>query len=465
MIWLLGQAAAIRPRHIAVLTDETAVTYDELLFDARCVAAGLRERQITRFAIVERDAALIVRLLAGAALAGAEPCQYQPDISPVDFAAEAAALEHAVLVTRRDDLNGSRTLIRPTQLTADEPLQRPSGINDPQPILIRTTGTTGLPKAARHDWRRLARTVERVVPRPHQRWLLAYGPHQFAGIQILQHVLASQATLVAPFPRRPRDGLAALLREGVTCLSATPTYWRFLLAEARSQDVELPPLEQVTLGGEASPADLLARLRAEFPDARISHVYASTEFGSVASVRDGRPGLPIESLYSEANPEAHVRVVDGELWVRARAGMLGYADADAEVGDAETTPTEVSAEWRATGDLVEITDDRVVFRGRSSEVVNVGGTKVHPLPIESLITALDRVAMARVFGRPNPLMGAIVAAEVVPIAGVEAAEHDDLRREIMAALADLPRPWQPRSLKFVHAIETRGEKTIRGVRA
>ena len=72
-------------------------------------------------------------------------------------------------------------------------------------ILIRTTGTTGLPKAARHDWSVLARTTRDAKPRPGQRWLLAYGPQQFAGIQVLQHVLAIQGTLVAPFPRQPRD--------------------------------------------------------------------------------------------------------------------------------------------------------------------------------------------------------------------------------------------------------------------
>jgi acyl-coenzyme A synthetase/AMP-(fatty) acid ligase len=325
--------------------------------------------------------------------------------------------------------------------------------------MIRTTGTTGLPKAARHDWEVLARTVAGVRPRPDQRWLMAYGPHQFAGIQVLQHVLASQATLVAPFPRQPRDGLAALLDYGVTCVSATPTYWRFLLSEARSRSVELPPLEQVTLGGEASPPDLLEELRTAFPDARISQVYASTEFGSVASVKDGLPGFGVEALFSDANPTSNLRVIDGELWVRAAAGMLGYAgDAAAEPADPSAAPSE---EWRATGDLVEIVGVRVVFRGRTSEVINVGGVKVHPLPIENKITALDRVALARVFGRPNPLTGAIVAAEVVPTSGLAEADFDAIREEISSAVADLPRAWHPRSVKFVDAIETRGEKTVR----
>ena len=73
------------------------------------------------------------------------------------------------------------------------------------------------------------------------------------------------------------------------------------------------------------------------------------------------------------------KVVEGELWVRSRIGMLGYYGEPAVDPDA----------WRPTGDLVEVVDDRIVFRGRSSDIINVGGVKVHPLPIE------DRIASGR----------------------------------------------------------------------
>jgi acyl-coenzyme A synthetase/AMP-(fatty) acid ligase len=189
-------------------------------------------------------------------------------------------------------------------------------------------------------------------------------------------------------------------------------------------------------------------------------VYASTEFGSITSVRDGKPGLAVSSLHSESNPESNVRVEDGELWVRAGAGLLGYAGGSPNA-DSDAEPSGESGEWRRTGDLVEIVDDRVMFRGRKSEVINVGGVKVHPLPVEDRITALDSVALARVFGRPNKLTGAIVATEIVPVGGVERADVDAIRAQIKAAVADLPRAWQPRSVTFVDAIETKGGKTIR----
>jgi acyl-CoA synthetase (AMP-forming)/AMP-acid ligase II len=466
VILLLEAAAAADPEHVATITSESSSTYGELLDDARRIATGLELSGITRFAVVEPDAGIVIRLLAGAALAGAEPCQYQPDTDAQEFAQHAASLGHRVVVTRRDDLGQDMTVVRPDALVASSPSPRRGDDATNQPLLIRTTGTTGLPKAARHDWRVVGRTVARTKPAPDQRWLLAYGPQQFAGIQVLLHVSASRGTLVAPFPRQPKDGLRALLDHRVTSVSATPTFWRFLLAEARSRKVAIPPLEQITLGGEASPQSLLDELHVTFPDARVSQVYASTEFGSVTSVTDGKPGIAVEALYGPDTPHANLKVEDGELWVRAAAGMIGYAGEPGH-GAAPATASEgvtpaVEGTWRPTGDLVEIIDGRVHFVGRNSEVINVGGVKVHPLPVEERINVLGTVAAARVFGRPNKLTGAIVAVEVVPAAETDV---EAIRQQIKDAVSDLPRAAQPRSITFVDALETRGGKTVRGTGA
>ena len=459
MILLLEAAASAAPERTAVLTPAGPVTYDELLHDARRVAAALRRRAITRFAMVEPDAAWVLRIVSGAALAGAEPCQYQPDTDPNEFAGHAGDLGHTYVVTRRDDLDGPFEVLRPDELAA-EPIDETLTVDDgrAQPLMIRTTGTTGLPKAARHDWRVLGRTVANVRPMPEQRWLLAYGPQQFAGVQVLLHVVASHATLVAPFPRQPKDGLEALLTQQVTCVSATPTFWRFLLAEARSRKVTLPPLEQITLGGEASPGDLLEEISTTFPDAKVSQVYASTEFGSITSVRDGKPGISVDALYSESNPTSNVRVEGGELWVRTGAGMLGYADEDSA---GRPDPDE----WRPTGDVVEIVGDRVLFRGRTSDVINVGGVKVHPSPSRTGSPAWKTSRWRACSGDPTSSPARSWPPKSSRSAGPTAADVEDIRSRIKVAVADLPRAWHPRSITFVDAIETRGGKTVRGMEA
>ncbi|CAM3354979.1 AMP-binding protein [Nocardioides dubius] len=455
MIDLLARTAAVAPDRVAVVTDLGEATYGELAAEARSVAAALIERGLSRVAIVEPDARLVIALLAGAASAGVEACQYLPDLDPDEFAVQAQANGHDQVITRRSDLVGE--LIDPEALTSGVPTDHGHPGAAVQQLLILTTGSTGQPKAARHDWRVLAGRLEEVAPTPEWRWLLAYGLHQFAGLQVVLHVLASGSTLVAPFPRQPRDGLRAITELGVDAVSATPTYWRFLLAEARGRGATMPPLRQITLGGEAASEALLLALRDWFPAARITHVYASTEVGSVLAVNDGRPGFDAALLRSPQRPEGRLEIRDGELWVRGSAGMVEYA------GQATLAPFSADADgWRPTGDLVEVVGERVHFRGRDSEVINVGGVKVHPLPVEERIAAVAGVAMVRVYGRANKLTGAIVAAEIVAEQGVV---PDELRAAVRDAVADLPRAWQPRSLQFVEQIKTVGSKTIRRVEA
>jgi acyl-coenzyme A synthetase/AMP-(fatty) acid ligase len=144
--------------------------------------------------------------------------------------------------------------------------------------------------------------------------------------------------------------------------------------------------------------------------------------------------------------------------------MLSYADGPGAERTSDETDA-VDGEWRRTGDLVEIVDGRALFRGRTSEVINVGGVKVHPLPVEVRINALADVAAARVFGRANRLTGAVVAVEVVPASGAVDADLDSIREQIRDAVSDLPRAWQPRSVAFVESIQTLGDKTVRRVEA
>jgi len=446
LIELLRRAAAEDAARAAIVTHELTVTHGDLADAAERVATALRREGVTRFAIADHDAEVVVALFAGASAAGVEACQYPPD-EPEVLGELRERFDHEIVVTSRDDLGsiGAR-IVRPTDWTRGERGQ-PVEPGSARPHLVLTTGTTGKPRGVRHDWERLLRSTARIKPAAGERWLLAYGLHQFAGLQILLHVFAAGATLVAPAPRRPREGLAAMRELGVTHASATPTYWRFLLAELGSDGGPVPELEQITLGGEAIPGPLIGQLRDTFPDANISQVYAASEFGSTGSTKDGRAGLSTDML-ERGNDDVAMKIVDGELWIRSRSGMLGY------YGE---PPIEADG-WRATGDLVEIEGDRILFRGRTSEIINVGGVKVHPLPIEELVSAVPGVAMARVYGRKNPMTGAIVALEVVAAPG---ADRDSLDAAIRQACADLPAAARPRSIRFVDDVATSGSKIVR----
>jgi acyl-CoA synthetase (AMP-forming)/AMP-acid ligase II len=445
---LIERAARLDDKRPAIITNDREVTYPQLLRDARSVAAALPARDVRRFAVVDFDAITVLALLAGASAAGAEACVYPPTDDPGVAAELLERFDHDTVVSARADLPAGRTILTPDELLHGDDAPNVVDVPAERPLLILTTGTTGAPKGVRHDWSRLLRPFRHVAPATRQRWLLAYGLHQFGGLQLILQTLAAGATLVAPVPRRPQSGLAALRALGVTHASATPTYWRFLLAELAASNEPAPVLEQVTLGGEAVPGTLLAELRRVFPAARISQIYAANESGSVRSVRDERNGLPLSALDDGPDADVALKIVGDELWVRSRIGMLGYYGDD---------PVDADA-WRPTGDLVEVVDGRVYFRGRRSEIINVGGTKVHPLPIEERISGVPGVRVVRVYGRRNALTGSIVAAEVV---ADERADREALADRIRAACAHLPDAARPRSIRFVDVIETAGDKVAR----
>lgn len=449
LIDLLRRVGTDAPDRAVVISPQGQTSYAECLERAEAIAAGLAEREIDRFALLASDPAEVVAALAAATAIGAEPCVYPQELDDARLAKLSTDFDHEVLVADRWPVAGLASPASADVLNLDELAGggEAAAAQPGAPILILTTGTTGDQKGVRHTWERLARAVRKPDDRPGTRWLLAYNLNQFAGIQILLHVLISGSTMVAPPSRRPRDLIETIREHEVTHLSATPTLWRLLIGSLDDRTAADLPLEQITLGGEASDDQLLGRLRELFGDARITHVYAGSEFGSAIAVGDGRAGLPLSVLERGEDSPVQVRIEDGELQLRSRAGMLGYFEG-----------ADTEDEWVATGDMVEVHGDRIHFVGRRSEIINVGGAKVHPLPIEELVCGIEGVEIAAAYGRPNPVTGQIVALDVVAAAG---ADPSELEAAIRAACEALPRPGRPRRIRFVPELEIRGNKLIR----
>jgi acyl-CoA synthetase (AMP-forming)/AMP-acid ligase II len=285
-------------------------------------------------------------------------------------------------------------------------------------VTIFTSGSSGAPKEVRHDWNTLTRPVRQGEKATAQTCLLTYQPHLYAGIQVFMHCLINRANLVLPEPGMGVDHLIDLMRlRQVSFVSATPSYWRRLLALGSHAKLCALPMEQVTLGGEASDQALLDGLKKVFPRARVVHLYATSELGRCFSVKDGVAGFPAAYLRGPTEDGICLRLEDGELHVRSANAML-----------AANHPPGDEGGWVATGDLVEQMGDRCYFVGRRSELINVGGNKVHPLRVEQIVQEVEGVADARVFGKASSLVGQIVACEIVLEAGYS---PESVKQEIM----------------------------------
>jgi len=314
--------------------------------------------------------------------------------------------------------------------------------------LMTTSGTTGVPKIVTHSVASLTRSVRGTRPEALPVWGLLYDMTRFAGMQVGLQAMTGHGTLAA-IDRDAALGeqVAEMAAAGVTHLSATPTLWRRLLM---APGVEGLSLRQITLGGEIAEQPVLDAIRARFPKARVTHIYASTEIGVGFAVNDGRAGFPESYLSAEAPAGLAMRVEEGMLWLRPpeahRTRYLGDNQLDM---DAEG--------YVRTGDQVEIRPDtegaRVHFLGRDSGVVNVGGVKVYPERVEAVLTADPRVSLAQVTAKSSPITGNLLVATIVP--ADPAADRAALKRELMAhAQAHLEREAVPAMWRFADHLET-----------
>jgi acyl-coenzyme A synthetase/AMP-(fatty) acid ligase len=170
---------------------------------------------------------------------------------------------------------------------------------------------------------------------------------------------------------------------------------------------------------------ILDKLRALYPRAEVAHAFASTEAGVAFEVADGKQGFPAD-LIGQERGGVTLRVTDDTLLIRSPRTAARYLGNTADVlADPEG--------FIDTKDIVERRGDRYHFVGRSDGVINVGGLKVHPEEVETVINRHPSVQMSLVKSRRSPIMGAIVIADVV-LAPTAAATGDGAAKALEAEI-------------------------------
>ncbi|WP_138470117.1 fatty acid--CoA ligase family protein [Poseidonocella sp. HB161398] len=309
--------------------------------------------------------------------------------------------------------------------------------------MMTTSGTTGLPKIVPHTLQSLARSVRRDPLARAPVWGMVYEMTRFAGLQVaLQSLIGGGTLALAPRQAPLAEQIGFLAASGVTHLSATPTLWRRLLMAPGAAAL---PLRQATMGGEIADQAVLDAAARQFPQARLTHIYASTEAGVGFAVNDRRAGFPL--AYAEDAPGGTgIRIRDGLLWLRPPGGRVArYLGGQALETDADG--------YVNTGDRLEVAGDRAVFLGRDSGVVNIGGVKVHPERVEHVIAAVDGVGLAAVSSKKSPITGALLVATVVP--ADPQADRGALKARILEACrGNLEREAVPARIAFADTLET-----------
>ncbi len=264
-------------------------------------------------------------------------------------------------------------------------------------LVLFSSGSTGKSKAAVHD---LSRILEKFrVPRHSLRSISFLLYDHIGGVNTMLYSLSNAGCLVTVRRRTPDDVLRAIETYRIELLPTSPTFMNLILLSEAYKRYDLRSLKTVTYGTEPMPASTLKRFHELFPDIRLLQTYGLSEVGILRSKSRGS-----DSLWVKVGGEGfQTRIVDGILQIKARSAMLGYLNA----------PSPFTQDgWFNTGDAVEVDGEYIRILGRQSELINVGGEKVYPAEVESVIQEMDAVAEVTVYGEKNPITGRMVCAGV-----------------------------------------------------
>jgi acyl-CoA synthetase (AMP-forming)/AMP-acid ligase II len=237
--------------------------------------------------------------------------------------------------------------------------------------------------------------------------------------------LRAGATLLLQDRWRASTTLQLAERHRLATIGGVSAQIGLLLRQPDFDAYDLESVKTLVVGGGPSPLELVREARERF-GAGYSIRYSSTESGGCGT------GTAFDADDDEyrtvGRPRAGVEVrIDGgtgEVLLRSPAVMSRYWR------DPELTVATLSDEgWLRTGDLGVLDADTGLLRlvGRTTDMYIRGGYNVHPQEVEAVLLEHPAVAQVAVAPRPDPVMGEVGVAVVVPRAGTEAPSVDDLR--------------------------------------
>ena len=292
---------------------------------------------------------------------------------------------------------GTRAVTREPKRSATSPLIEQLRAREHAGLIVFTSGSSGKPKAILHDIERVASKFS--TARKPWRMLLMLLMDHFGGFNTLLACLFDGGVGICVGDRSPQNVCRSIEAFQAELLPTTPTFLGLLIGSGIWKNYDLSSLKLITYGAEPMPPSILSKIAQIVPNAELKQTYGLSELGVL---RSSSPDAG--SLWLKIGGNGfETRVVDGELHIRSSSSMLGYLNAPSPIDESG---------WMNTGDLVEQQGDLIRFVGRRSDIINVGGQKVFPTEVESVVLEVEGILDVLVTGMPHRLLGNAVIAQV-----------------------------------------------------
>ena len=267
-------------------------------------------------------------------------------------------------------------------------------------LILFSSGSTGKPKAMIHNLDTLIDSFKDKKEKSMNMLVFLMFDH-IGGLNTVFNALCMGACLIIPKIKDAKTICELIEKYKIMVLPSSPTFLNLILISQEYKNYDLSSLRMITYGTETMPQSLLLKLKEVFPKVKFLQTFGTSETGisTTSSKSSNSLFMKLEDINGE------YKIVENELWLRSKTQVLGYLNASMD--------SFTSDGWFKTGDLVEVDGEYIKIIGRSKEVINVGGQKVLPSEVESIILEMEEISDCIVYGEKNAITGQTVVCDVV----------------------------------------------------
>jgi long-chain acyl-CoA synthetase len=295
--------------------------------------------------------------------------------------------------------------------------------------LLYTSGSTGEPKGVMTTHRSslfaveiaieyLGLTEDDIVASPLP---LSYS-HGFN--QLLKTFRIGATLILEKSFAYPAQTLKKMEVEKATRFAGIPTTYSILMQIDLSR-YDLSHLKCLSSAGAALAPALIQQIRQKIPQASLYSIYGMAEASNALgldphqiddhsdSVGHAFPGTEVWLVNEEGERLGPNQI--GELVVRGGHVRNGYWN-DPETSKIRFRPGLLPGEFVCySGDMFRMDNaGYFYFVSRGDEIIKSGGKKIAPKEIENVLYSLAGVLEAAAVGVPDPLLGQVIRAFIVP---------------------------------------------------